>query len=240
MLHAASHRPPPGHGVPAGEAGGPALESDAERLLNALRSGDESVFRQLVVRHHAAMVRMAVAYVESRAVAEEVVQETWLAVLDGLDRFEGRSSLKTWIFRILVNRAKTRGVREDHSIPVSAFDHDVGEGDHGPSVDRERFFDQGHRWGGHWSVPPEPWSDVPADQLTGKETLAVVEDTIRRLPVQQRWVITLRDIEGWTSEEVCDLLDLTQGNQRALLHRARSRVRGALERHLAGTETGTT
>ncbi|MGH9035674.1 MAG: RNA polymerase sigma factor [Acidimicrobiia bacterium] len=209
------------------------MGSDTESLLDALRRGDEAAFRDLVVRHHAAMVRVAAAYVPSRAVAEEVVQETWLAVLEGLDRFEGRSSLKTWMFRILINRAKTRGVREHRNIPVSAFDSDDGDG---PSVDPERFLHGDHRWAGHWAAPPEPWSDLPADQVTGKETLAVVEETIRGLPIAQRRVITLRDVDGWTSEEVCDLLDLTEGNQRVLLHRARSRVRGALERHLAAGE----
>jgi RNA polymerase sigma-70 factor (ECF subfamily) len=211
------------------------MGSETEMLLDALRAGDETAFRDLVVRHQAAMVRVALAYVPSRAVAEEVVQETWLAVLEGLDRFEGRSSLKTWMFRILINRAKTRGVREHRSVPVSAFERtDRDEDDDGPAVDPDRFFRPDHRWGGHWAKAPERWSDLPADQLTGKETLTVVEETIRGLPVQQRRVISLRDVEGWTSEEVCDLLDLTEGNQRVLLHRARSRVRGALERHLAG------
>jgi RNA polymerase sigma-70 factor (ECF subfamily) len=211
------------------------MRSDTETLLDALRSGDEAAFRDLVVRHQAAMVRVAAAYVPSRAVAEEVVQETWLAVLEGLHRFEGRSSLKTWMFRILINRAKTRGVREHRSIPVSAF-HSDDDGDDDPSVDPERFLPADHRWAGHWAAPPESWRDLPADQLTAKETLAVVEEAIRRLPVQQRRVISLRDVEGWTPEEVCDLLDLTEGNQRVLLHRARCRVRSALERHLTTGE----
>ncbi len=217
------------------------MAADTERqLVDALRAGDEAVFADVVVRHQAAMVRVAAAYVPSRAVAEEVVQETWLAVLEGLDRFEGRSSLKTWIFRILINRAKTRGVREHWSIPVSAFEHADEDDDDGPSVEPERFFGADHRWAGHWRSPPERWSDLPADQLAGKETIAVVEETIRGLPLQQRRVITLRDVEGWTSAEVCDLLELSEGNQRVLLHRARSRVRAALERHLAGTRAATT
>ena len=211
------------------------MGSETGTLLDALRAGDEAAFRSLVVRHHAAMVRVASAYVPSRAVAEEVVQETWLAVLEGLDRFEGRSSLKTWMFRILINRAKTRGVREHRSIPVSAFERADDDEDDGPAVDPDRFFAPEHRWGGHWTRPPERWSDLPADRLTGKETLAVVDETIRSLPVQQRRVITLRDVEGWTSEEVCELLQLTEGNQRVLLHRARSKVRAALEGHLATT-----
>jgi len=207
-----------------------ALVEDA--LLDALRSGSEAAFRELVLRHQRAMLRVAEAHTPSRAVAEEVVQETWLAVVSGLDRFEGRSSLKTWMFRILVNRAKTRGTREHRSIPFSSMEDDRSEED-GPAVDPDRFSRRDHRWAGHWSQPPEPWNDLPATKAIGAETRAVIERTIETLPVSQRRVITLRDIEGWTSEEVCDLLDLSEGNQRVLLHRARSKVRAALERHFA-------
>ena len=207
-----------------------ALVEDA--LLAALRSGSEAAFRELVVRHQRAMLRVAAAHTPSRAVAEEVVQETWLAVLSGLDRFEGRSSLKTWIFRILVNRAKTRGTREHRSIPFSSLEGDGAE-DQGPAVDPGRFLRGDHRWAGHWAEPPEPWNDLPATKAIGAETRAVIEKTIECLPVSQRRVITLRDVEGWTSEEVCDLLDLSEGNQRVLLHRGRSKVRAILERHFA-------
>ena len=201
-------------------------------LVESLRSGSEAAFRELVARHQRAMLRVAEAYTPSRAVAEEVVQETWLAVVGGLDRFEARSSLKTWIFRILVNRAKTRGIRERRSVPFSS--PEAGDADDaGPAVEPERFHPADHRWAGHWAQYPDPWSDQPAARAMESETRAVVEETIATLPAQQRRVISLRDIDGWTSEEVCDLLGLSEGNQRVLLHRARSRVRAALERHLA-------
>ncbi len=219
--------------APVGNPEAPALVEDA--LLAALRSGSEAAFRELVVRHQRAMLRVAEAYTPSRAVAEEVVQEAWLAVLSGLDRFEGRSSLRTWIFRILVNRAKSRGTREHRSVPFSSFEGD-GDEDRGPVVDPDRFVSGGdHRWAGHWGAPPEPWNDLPAAKVIGAETRAVIERTIETLSVSQRRVITLRDVEGWTSEEVCDLLELTEANQRVLLHRARSKVRAALERHFGET-----
>jgi RNA polymerase sigma-70 factor (ECF subfamily) len=197
-------------------------------LVAALRSGSEDAFREVVARHHQAMVRVAQAYVPSRAIAEEVVQETWLAILEGLDRFEGRSSFKTWAFRILVNRARTRGTREHRSVPFSSLETSEGPE---PAVSPERFQAAG-RFPGHWAAPPEPW-DLPAQRVTESETRAVIDETIALLPEQQRRVITLRDIHGWTSEEVCDLLDLSEGNQRVLLHRARSKVRAALEDHFA-------
>jgi RNA polymerase sigma-70 factor (ECF subfamily) len=200
-------------------------------VVLALRRGDEGAFRDLVTRYHASMVNVASGFVPSRAVAEEVVQETWLAVLRGLDRFEGRASLKTWIFRILVNQARTRGVKEQRSVPLSSvapsFDDD------GPTVPAERFLESGHRWAGGWAAPPQPWSDVPAERLLDHETRQVIESAIATLPTQQREVITLRDVEQWTSDEVCDLLGLSEGNQRVLLHRARAKVRARLERHVA-------
>lgn len=213
------------------EPGAAASDTDGDErsLLEALRARSEPAFHQLVVRHQPAMLRVARLYVPSPAVAEEVVQETWLAVVTGVERFEGRSSLKTWIFRILTNRARTRGVKEHRSIAFSSLEADSEET--GPAVDPERFLEQGHRWAGHWAVPPEPWRDVPAERLAERETRAVIEETIGTLPARQRQVITLRDIEAWTSEEVCDLLYLSEGNQRVLLHRARSRVRAALEQH---------
>jgi RNA polymerase sigma-70 factor (ECF subfamily) len=197
-------------------------------LVTALRSGSEDAFREVVARHHQAMLRVAQLHVASRAVAEEVVQETWLAVLEGLDRFEGRSSFKTWAFRILVNRARTRGTREHRSVPFSSLHEPEGPE---PAVSPERFQAEG-RFAGHWAAPPEPW-DLPAQRVTESETRAVVDETIALLPERQRRVITLRDIDGWTSEEVCDLLDLSEGNQRVLLHRARSKVRTALEDYFA-------
>lgn len=199
-------------------------------LVAALRAGDEGAFRGLVLRYHAALVRLARVSVSSQAVAEEVAQETWLAVIQGIDRFEGRSSLKSWIFAILVNRARSRGVREQRIVPLSSLDN---EGDDGPAVDADRFVRAGQRWGGHWSGPPVPWAQ-PAERLIAKETLGVVADAIERLPARQRAVVSLRDVEGWSSEEVCELLELSEGNQRVLLHRGRARVRAVLEDHLGG------
>jgi len=206
---------------------------DDPQLVAALRAGDEIAFREVVAGYHAAMVRVASFYVQSRAVAEDVVQETWLAVLEGLDRFEGRSSLKTWVFRILANRARTRGTRERRSVPFSSMADDSDE----PGIPPTRFRPATDRWPGHWAEPPRPWNDVPAEKLEGGETRALVFDAIRTLPPSQRDVIALRDVEGWSAEEVCSVLGLSEGNQRVLLHRARTRVRAALERHFATVVT---
>jgi len=197
-------------------------------LVAALRAGDEGAFRTLVSRHHWAMVRVASFYVRSRAVAEEVTQETWLAVIQGLDRFEGRSSLRTWIFRILANQARLRGSRESRSIPFSTFEGGNDE----PTVDPRRFRGSDDRWAGHWATPPRWWSDIPADRLVDGEVRALVDGAIRALPQGQREVITLRDLEGWSSEETCEFLAISAVNQRVLLHRARARVRAALDAYV--------
>jgi RNA polymerase sigma-70 factor (ECF subfamily) len=169
-------------------------------------------------------------YVRDRAVAEEVVQETWLGVLNGLDRFEERSSLKTWIFRILTNRAKTRGKRETRSVPFSALaDPDELER---PSVDPGRFRGREELFFGQWSSPPRPWADVPEERLLARETRERIAAAITELPPAQREVITLRDVEGWSSDEVCNALDLSETNQRVLLHRARTKVRQTLAQYL--------
>ena len=199
---------------------------DAE-IVEALRAGDEATFAALVAQYGASMLRVAQMYVRTRAVAEEVVQEAWLGVLRGIDSFEGRSSLKTWIFRILTNTAKTRGEREGRSIPFSALE---GAGDE-PAVEPERFQAEG-RWTGHWAAPPSPWRDVPESRLLGAETRQVVARAIADLPPAQATVITMRDVEGFSSEEVCNALDVSETNQRVLLHRARSKVRRALEDYL--------
>ncbi len=200
-------------------------------VVRGLRDGDERAFAVLVERYHSALLRLAMVYVRNPAVAEEVVQETWLGVVQGIDRFERRSSLKTWIFRILTNTAKTRAEREIRTVPFSSLG-DAGEGD-GPVVEPERFLDGSHpRWPGHWAAPPRSWREVPEESLLSKETLGWIATAIDELPPVQRQVITLRDIEGWGANEVCDLLGLSEANQRVLLHRARSRVRQALERHL--------
>ncbi|HEV2711706.1 MAG TPA: sigma-70 family RNA polymerase sigma factor [Gaiellaceae bacterium] len=195
--------------------------------LDALRAGDEAAFLALVRRHQTAMVRVAQIYVSRKDIAEEVVQEAWLGVLRGLDRFEGRSSFKTWLLRIVTNLAKTRAVREGRTIPFSALrsPESVPE----PAVEPERFRrPDDPRWPGHWASKPSEW---PEQRLLGDETLQRIQAAIEALPDNQRAVITLRDVEGWSAEEVCNALELSETNQRVLLHRARSKVRGALERY---------
>jgi RNA polymerase sigma-70 factor, ECF subfamily len=205
---------------------------DEAQLLRSLRDGDETAFAMLVDEHGSAMLRIARLYVRDRAVAEEVVQEAWLGVLRGIDRFEGRSSLRTWLFRIVTNLAKTRGVRESRSVPFSALVGDEVE-DAGPSVPPERFRDPGDRWSGHWASPPEKWGR-PEQELLSAETRGVIARAIEALPDVQRQVITLRDVEGWSSDEVCNALGLSETNQRVLLHRARTKVRHALDDYLVG------
>jgi RNA polymerase sigma-70 factor (ECF subfamily) len=206
----------------------PAAEAS---LVHALRAGDERAFAELIDRLGPALLRVARFYVRDRAVAEEVVQETWLSVLEGIERFEGRSSLKTWVFRILANRAKTRAGREARTVPMSALEG--AEPEDGPSVEPERFRGPDDRWAGHWASPPASWSALPENRLVSKETIDCIRSLIAALPPAQREVIALRDVEGWPSDEVCALLGLSEVNQRVLLHRARSKVRAGLERYLA-------
>jgi RNA polymerase sigma-70 factor (ECF subfamily) len=198
------------------------------QLLEALRSGDEGAFTALVREYQPSLVRVARMFVSSQAAAEEVAQETWLGVLNGLDRFEGRSSLRTWIFRILTNIAKTKAVREGRTLPFSALQDPARVPE--AAVDADRFLDSEHpRWPGHWAAKPTPW---PEDALVAAETRERLAEAIEALPATQRAVISLRDIEGWSSEEVRNALDLSETNQRVLLHRARSKVRAALESYL--------
>jgi RNA polymerase sigma-70 factor, ECF subfamily len=204
--------------------------SEEADLVARLRAGDEQAFEALVDRHYAMMLAVARGYVRTRAVAEEVVQEAWVGVLNGIDRFEGRSSLKTWIMRIVANIAMSRGEREARSIPFSAF---ASEGDE-PAVDPERFRDESDGFPGHWRAYPGNWASRPDEALLGRETLDVVMNAIEKLPAAQRVVITMRDVAGCSAEEVCGALEVSEGNQRVLLHRARSHVRNALERHLDG------
>ena len=200
--------------------------SDAE-LIAALRAGDERAFEGLVERLHPSLVRVARLYVSSDAVAQEVAQETWLGVLNGLDRFEERSSLKTWIFRILANIAKTRGVREGRSVPFSAV---AGAEEHERAVDADRFIPaDAERAARHWAIPPAVWSTEPDERVLAGEMRELIFRTIDRLPPNQRAAIVLRDVEGWSSEEVRNELGVGETNQRVLLHRARSKVRQALE-----------
>jgi RNA polymerase sigma-70 factor, ECF subfamily len=207
-----------------------AAAADA-RIVEALRAGDERMFMALVQEHGPTMLRVASLYVRNRAVAEEVVQEAWLGVLKGLDRFEGRSTFKTWLFRILTNTATTRAVREGRTVPFSSLA--AGElAEDEPAVDADRFLSHGDRWANHWVSSPLRFDDLPEGRLLSSETVAVARAAIEELPEVQRAVITMRDVAGFSSEDVCDELGLTEGNQRVLLHRARTKVRAALERHL--------
>jgi RNA polymerase sigma-70 factor (ECF subfamily) len=207
----------------------PAVADQA--LVTALRRGDETAFVGLVERFHRPLVRMAIRHVRDPDVAEEVVQETWIAVVKGLGRFEGRSSLQTWIFRIATFQAKTRGQRERRNVPLSSLlDDDSGGG--GPSVDPGRFQDSG-QWTGHWKEPPATWGGDIEQRLLSAETRGVIDEVLAGLSEAQRTVMTLRDLDGFGSDEVCAMLEISPGNQRVLLHRARSRVRAALERYVA-------
>ncbi len=201
----------------------PALLEDA--LLDGLRRGDEAAFESLIDRHTPAMLHLALFYVPSLAIAQEVVQETWLGVVRGLGSFEGRSSLRTWIFRILINKAKASGVAERRTLPLAA----EGDGDaEAPSVDPSRFRGPPR---GYWSSPPNYWDELPEDRLLAGETLAVIQRAMESLPAGQQAVFELRDLQQWTSAEVCEALGLSEGNQRVLLHRARTRVRSAIEEY---------
>jgi RNA polymerase sigma-70 factor (ECF subfamily) len=199
-------------------------------LLERLRAADPRAFPALVERYGPLMLRIALTHVRTHAVAEEVVQEAWLGVLEGLHRFEGRSSLKTWVLRILVNRARTRGTREARCVPFSAL---TSADDDASAVPPERLQGATGRQAGGGDAFPRDWELVPEDRLLGRETLAHVGAAIRALPARQQQVIVLRDVQGWRAEDVCDALALSDGNQRVLLHRARSRVRAELEADLA-------
>lgn len=208
-----------------------AATSDEDlRFIERLRAGDEVAFMSLVDRLQPTMLRVARMYVSSQTVAQDVVQEAWLGVLQGLDRFQGRSSLRTWILRIVSNIAKTRGQREARSVPFASL---TGEDLEAPAFDPDRFLGQGEDGAGHWSTMPPDWRGVPEDRLLASETLAAVRAAIAALPPMQAEVIRLRDVLGWTSEEVRNALDLTETNQRVLLHRARAKVRRALEAELS-------
>jgi RNA polymerase sigma-70 factor (ECF subfamily) len=202
------------------DAGG----SDDAQLVSRLRDGDEAAFRDLVGRMHRGLLRVALAFVESPSAAEEVVQETWLVVVAQIDGFEGRSSLRTWIGTILCNRAKTRGVRDKRSVPFSSLTREDVD-----PVEPERFGSSGT-----WSAPPARWDDAPESLVLRKEAREAIERELKALPEAQRTVVTLRDLEGWSSDEVCNVLEISETNQRVLLHRGRQRLRGALERYHSG------
>ncbi len=212
----------------------PIAHGEDQALVAALCRGDADAFATLVDRHSPAMIRVAMAYVPTRATAEEAVQETWIGVMRGIDGFEGRASLKTWIFRILTNVAMRNGARERRSMPFSALAEAENTGE--PSVDPDRFLPADHElFPGHWTIMPARWP-TPEEGLLAGETRKVITAAIAELPAAQRTVIALRDVEGWTSEEVCEALEISAGNQRILLHRARSRVRNAIESYYGAVE----
>jgi RNA polymerase sigma-70 factor, ECF subfamily len=219
----------------AGSADGPAVSGESPwsgeaRLLERLRAGDEAAFVALVDRHGPGMRRLARMYT-SEAVADEVVQDTWIAVLNGLDRFEGRASLRTWMIRILVNIARGRAEREHRQIPFSALADPSADPE--PSVSPDRFRPVGDEWAGHWISFPEQWDEQPEASYLSAESVAVVRAAIDALPPAQREVVSMRDVDGWSADEVCEALGISPGNQRVLLHRGRSKVRAALERAIA-------
>ena len=207
-------------------------------LVAALKSGDEAAYTGLVQELTPALTRLALAHVPSRAIADEVVQDTWIGVINGIDRFEGRSALRTWIFQILLNTARSRGKREKRTLPFSAFRRWAEEGRDEPAVDADRF--QGRRGEdpGAWARPPQEWSS-PDVKLASDEARQVMLKAIAELPPRQREVITLRDIQGYSAAEASNALAVSETNQRVLLHRARSKVRAALEELMEAEEVPT-
>jgi RNA polymerase sigma-70 factor (ECF subfamily) len=205
----------------------PTASADAQ-IVAGLRSGDEATFRELYERSHPMMKRVARHYVASEAVAEEVIQETWMAIVTGIERFQGRSTLSTWMFSILINQARSHGARERRALPLSA----VAVGDcEPPAVDADRFQTDDEAWPGHWATPPRPWQK-PERRLLSLEVREQLRDALAQLPARQRLIVGLRDVEGASAEEVCHMLALSQENQRVLLHRGRARLRTALESYI--------
>ncbi len=211
----------------AGTEGG---YDDDSVLVPALRRGDEAAFAWMLDRYDAPLRRAARTYVPTDAAADEVVQDTWLGVIGGIDRFEQRSSVKTWLYRILMNIARSRGIRERRTVPFSSAARAAGDGAEA-SFDPDRFRPDvvGESHPGHWRSLPLDWEHEPEARLLSRETLGVVATALEALPPAQREVVLLRDVEGWSAEEVCDALELTTANQRVLLHRGRARLRRALE-----------
>ena len=209
-------------------------QASEERLLSALRAGDEAAFTELVRTQTPSLIMLARLNLSDLAAAEEVVQETWIGFLESLERFEGRASVRTWLYRILLNKARTRQSKDARTVPFSSVEE---EGiPYEPSVDPGRLRGSDDQWPGHWVSAPPSWSDIPENRFLASETFSVVDEALRGLPPAQREVVTLRDIDGWSSTEVCNVLGLSETNQRVLLHRGRSRVREALERHLSEEE----
>lgn len=216
----------------AGSGPGAATWGDDGALIAAMRAGEEAAFAHLIDRYHAALVRLAMAYVQDRATAEEVAQDAWLGVLRGIDRFEGRSSVRTWLFTILVNQARRRGVRERRCVPFSSLGHAAEDQ---PAVPPDRFLPPGDEFAGWWAVHPRAWADSPEVMILSGEVRGVLDRAIAALPAAQRRVVVLRDVEGWDASDVCGLLGLSAANQRVLLHRGRSKLRQSLEGYLEGS-----
>ena len=214
----------------------PPAPGEEHELVARLRAGDEAAFGALIDEHSASMRRLARLYC-SDAVADDVVQETWIAVVTGIDRFEGRAAIRTWIYSILVNIARSRGVQEHRQIPFSAFTEPEESSE--AAVDPDRFRPAGDEWAGHWVSYPQRWDELPEQRFLSTEGVHTAMRAIEALPPAQREVVTLRDVEGWSSDEVVEALHLTPANQRVLLHRGRSKVRAALELALAGTTADT-
>jgi RNA polymerase sigma-70 factor (ECF subfamily) len=213
-----------------------ALGKGADAFLARLKCGDEGAFDELVTQHHSALIRMAMGYVADREVAEEVVQDTWMAVIKGLDRFEGRSSLRTWIFGIMIHKAKDRGVREKRHTTFSSFESFDDENEE--AIDPSRFHQSGE-WAGHWAFPPQPWDEqTPEKLLASQQAVQAMNRAIEALPATLRDVLILRDVEGVEAKEVCDILKITETNLYVRLHRARERVRQAVETYLEGRNRG--
>ncbi len=209
---------------------GTALTHADEQFLARLRGGDEGAFDELVTKHHGALIRMAMGYVADRELAEEVVQDTWIAVIEGLGRFEGRSSLRTWIFGIMIHKAKDRGVREKRHVTFSAFDSKSDENDE--AVDPARFHQSGE-WAGHWAIPPQPWDEqTPEKLLASQQAVSAMQRAIEALPPTLKEVLILRDIEGVEAKDACNILKITETNLYVRLHRARERVRAGIEKAL--------
>lgn len=210
------------------------LPSDEQRLLTRLRQSDEQAFDELVAKHHGALIRMAMGHVGDREVAEEVVQDTWMAVIESLDRFQGRSSLRTWIFSIMIHKAKDRGVREKRHTTFSGFE--AFDDEQEDAVDPSRFHRSGE-WAGHWAFPPQPWDDqTPEKLLASQQAVQAMNRAIDALPATLKDVLILRDVEGVDAQEVCEILKITETNLYVRLHRARERVRRAVETYLEGCQ----
>jgi RNA polymerase sigma-70 factor (ECF subfamily) len=210
------------------------LAKAEDQLIARLKRGDEGAFDELVNQHHSVLIRMAMGYVADREVAEEVVQDTWMAVIESLNRFEGRSSLRTWICGILIHKAKDRGIREKRHTTFSAFES--YDDDNDEAVDPSRFQQTGE-WAGHWAFPPQPWDDqTPEKLLASQQAVNAMNRAIEALPATLKEVLILRDVEGVEAKEVCEILKITETNLYVRLHRARERVRLAVETYLEGRQ----